>query len=92
MTTGRCRHTIVYLLKSHDRVLRQTLLRILIQQKGLGLHRARLRWGHRRSLMVGEHGGVAKRGAARHDGERRRLLSIAQSQAEAEKRLQLLCE
>lgn len=54
------RHTVVDLLQRHDRVCRQALLRILIQQEGLGGNWALLRRQHLLLLRVeihGRHGG-----------------------------------
>lgn len=49
-------HTVVNLLQRDDGVLRQALLRILIQQEGLGCDRALLLWRwHCRMLVVGIH-------------------------------------
>ncbi len=50
--TGRVGRTIVYLLQCDDRVRRQTLLRVLVQQKRLRCNSALLRRWHRRLLVV----------------------------------------
>ena len=64
------RLTVIDLLQCNDRVRRQTLLRVLVEQESLGRHRALLRWRRHGGLVVmgGIHGCsggglAAKRGA-----------------------------
>ena len=44
--------TVVDLLQCHDRVCRQALLRILVEQESLWCHRPRLRWRHRGVVLM----------------------------------------
>ena len=68
--------TVVDLLKGHDRVGRQALLRVLIQQEGFGRNRALLRWQHGgvlRGSIHDRHGGQggdcqARAGQLRDEG------------------------
>ena len=72
---ARTRHTVVDLLQSDDRVGRQTLLRVLGEQEGLGGDGALLRRGHARVLVGGIHAG--RRGRCAAAGRRCRWSAVS---------------